>query len=240
MNEVTEVGKAQRLFEQGLLDLADDAKRFSTQEERGHGQGDADTSNIEELSSAEVDRTMKSCDIDITQDIRDESELDISGAGDGENERSSESQRLVDKLEETTLRKAVKEGLNLTNPSQGYLHTLEELENSGMQPEEAALEAAMNSERVIGNIEMERSSVAPAGISISETIHEVRDKLTGLLTDTDVERIYRQADQLQEGEFVSNSLRAYSCWATDINKAIFAFLHAHAAQKNQFAGIFRS
>lgn len=230
MNEVTEVGKAQRLFEQGLLDLAENAKQY-IQEDQGHGQGDADISNMDELSSAEVDRTMKFCDIDITQDTIEESELDKSGAGDRDNERSSDSQRLVDKVEETTLKKAVKEGyLNLTNPSPTFLHTLEELENSGMQPEEAALEAAMNSERVIGNIEMERST--GAGVTISETIHEVRDTLTGLLTDTDVERIYRQADQLQGGEFVSNSLRAYACWATDINKAIFAFAHAHTAHKS--------
>lgn len=200
------------MFQAGVADLAEEA------EKRG-GVGTSAAGDVSEiLSGAEVARSMRCIDVDPNQDSQDADGLDIMSS-DGPDIRCTSMQNDVDRSEDKSVKNAVKNGFNLNHP--GFSETMKHFEDAGLSPEEAAVETALNSSKVMGNIDIESSSgshhVEPTTSSDVTGVTAVRDSVNPYLTDMDIQRLVRQADD----PMISNALRSYSCWITVVQDGIF-------------------
>ena len=212
--------RAEALFQAGVADLAEEA------EKRG-GVGTSAAGDVNEiLSGAEVARSMRCIDVDPNQDSQDADGLDIMSS-DGPDIRCTSMQNDVDRSEDKSVKNAVKNGFNLKHP--GFSETMKHFEDAGMSPEDAAVETALNSSKVMGNIDIESSSgshhVEPTTSSDVTGVTAVRDSVNPYLTGMDIQRLVRQADD----PMISNALRSYSCWITGVQDGIFSLLHSQNA-----------
>ena len=214
--------RAEALFQAGVADLAEEA------EKRGGVETSAAGDVSEMLAGAEIARSMRCVDVDPNQDSQDADGLDImSSDGPGPGMRCTIMQNDVDRSEDKAVKNAVKKGLNLNHPC--FSETMKQFEDAGLSPEEAAVETALNSSRVMGNIDIESPSashhIEPTTSSNVTGVTAVRDSLNPYLTDMDIQRLGRQADD----PLISNALRSYSCWITGVQDGIFSLLHAQDA-----------